>query len=96
MYLLIWSMSPPAFTGRGSDSVVPRAESSSARFTYKAWASGNTGTSRFAVADMLTGVGVTVGSKGDSTGVTAGPDRENGFEGLGGRGWCGWRDGEDV
>ena len=45
------------------------------------------------MADTLTGVGVTR-SKGDSTGVTADPDKLNWFDGLGGG--CGWSAGDDV
>ena len=45
----------------------PRAESSRAKLMYRPLASGNTGMSLLVVADM--GVGVMVGSKGDSRGV---------------------------
>lgn len=48
--------------------MVPRAESSRDRFTYRAWASGSTGTRRFAVGGTLIGVGVTV-SSGEWSGV---------------------------
>lgn len=55
-------------TVSGSDRVVPRAESSRARFTYSAWASGSTGTRRLAVGGTLIGVRVMV-SNGDWSGV---------------------------
>lgn len=50
--------------------MVPRAESSREMLTYRAWASGSTGTRRFAVGGTLIGVGVTV-SSGDWSGVEA-------------------------
>ena len=67
------------FTVRDSDSVEPSAESNSARFTYSAWASGRTGTRRFAVAETLIGVGVTV-SNGDGIGVEAVATPERNWE----------------
>lgn len=50
-----------------SERLDPRAESNRARLMYRPLASGSTGMSLLVVADM--GVGVTVGSKGDSRGV---------------------------
>lgn len=44
--------------------LAPKAESRRARFIYRAWASGRTGTS----FELDMGVGV-IGSKGDSNGV---------------------------
>lgn len=52
---------------RVSERLDPRAESSSARLMYSPLASGSTGISLLVVAER--GVGVTVGSKGDSRGV---------------------------
>ena len=61
----------PVLTVRGSEREVPRAESNSARFTYRAWASGSTGTRRCAVGGILIGVGV-MASRGESRGVAMG------------------------
>jgi hypothetical protein len=71
--------SPLVLTVRDSDSVEPRAESNSARFTYRAWASGRTGTRRLAVARTLIGVGVAA-SNGDGIGVEAVATPERNWE----------------
>ena len=76
MNLLIFCIRSPLLTVRGSERVEPRAESSRARLTYRAWASGSTGMRRLAVGGTLIGVGVMV-SRGDWSGVgaVATPDR---------------------
>lgn len=87
-------MRSPLSTVRGSDRVVPRAESRRERLTYRAWASGSTGTRRFAVGGTLIGVGVTV-SIGEWSGVEVDIAERfrNCDEGLEG---CVWMAGEVV
>ena len=70
----------PLLIGKVSDKLEPKAESSRARLIYRPLASGRTGMSRLVVADR--GVGVTVGSKGDSRGP-----------GVEEEGWCRGRPG---